>query len=89
MTRRPSKAKNHQVALTSAAGDLGDHRVAPHHLRLDVSFHLILGDSDQRGERSRRISLRAGTQFRCDELFPRVGFIVTNLGTSSRAVVRF
>jgi hypothetical protein len=25
----------------------------------------------------------------CGELFPRVGFIVTNLGTSSRAVVRF
>jgi hypothetical protein len=28
-------------------------------------------------------------EFHCGELFPRVGFIVTNLGTSSRAVVRF
>jgi hypothetical protein len=28
-------------------------------------------------------------QFHCGELFARVGFIVTNLGTSSRAVVRF
>src|ERR1700687_1533441 len=31
----------------------------------------------------------AKVEFHCDELFPRVGFIVTNLGTSSRAVVRF
>ena len=28
-------------------------------------------------------------EFHCGELFPRVGFIVTNLRTSSRAVVRF
>src|SRR6202022_274991 len=28
-------------------------------------------------------------EFHCGELFPRMGFIVTNLGTSSRAVVRF
>jgi hypothetical protein len=28
-------------------------------------------------------------EFHCGELFPRVGFIVTNLGTSSQAVVRF
>ena len=31
----------------------------------------------------------AKVEFHCDELFPRVGFIVTNLGTSSRAVVRW
>jgi hypothetical protein len=29
----------------------------------------------------------ATVEFHCGELFPRVGFIVTNLGTSSRAVV--
>src|SRR6202521_2582159 len=31
----------------------------------------------------------AKVEFHCGELFPRVGFIVTNLGTSSQAVVRF
>jgi hypothetical protein len=31
----------------------------------------------------------AKVEFHCDELFPHVGFIVTNLGTSSRALVRF
>ena len=31
----------------------------------------------------------AKVEFHCGELFPRVGFIVTNLGTSSRSVVRF
>ncbi len=31
----------------------------------------------------------AKVEFRYDELFPRVGFIVTNLETDSRAVVRF
>jgi Transposase DDE domain group 1 len=31
----------------------------------------------------------AKVEFHCGKLFPRVGFIVTNLGTSSRAVVRF
>ena len=31
----------------------------------------------------------AKVEFHYGELFPRVGFIVTNLGTSSRAVVRF
>jgi hypothetical protein len=31
----------------------------------------------------------AKVEFHCGELFPRVGFIVTNLGTSSRVVVRF
>jgi hypothetical protein len=31
----------------------------------------------------------AKVEFHCEELFPRVGFIVTNVGTSSRAVVRF
>ena len=31
----------------------------------------------------------AKVEFHCGELFPRVGFIVTNLGTFSRAVVRF
>ena len=31
----------------------------------------------------------AKVEFHCGELFPRVGFILTNLGTSSRAVVRF
>ncbi len=31
----------------------------------------------------------AKVEFHCGELFPRVGFIVTNLETSSRAVVRF
>ena len=31
----------------------------------------------------------AKVEFHCGELFPRVGFIVTNLGTDSRAVVRF
>jgi len=31
----------------------------------------------------------AKVEFHCGELFPRVGFIVTNLGTSRRAVVRF
>jgi len=28
----------------------------------------------------------AKVEFHCGELFPRVGFIVSNLGTSSRAV---
>jgi hypothetical protein len=31
----------------------------------------------------------AKVEFHCGELFPRVGFIVTNLETSNRAVVRF
>jgi hypothetical protein len=31
----------------------------------------------------------AKVEFHCGELLPRVGFIVTNLGTSSRVVVRF
>jgi len=31
----------------------------------------------------------AKVEFHCAELFPRVGFIVTNLETDSRAVVRF
>jgi Transposase DDE domain group 1 len=31
----------------------------------------------------------AKVEFHCGELFPRVGFLVTNLGTSSQAVVRF
>jgi DDE family transposase len=31
----------------------------------------------------------AKVEFHCGELFPRVGFIVTNLQTNSRAVVRF
>jgi hypothetical protein len=31
----------------------------------------------------------AKVEFHCGELFPRVGLIVTNLGTSSRAVARF
>jgi hypothetical protein len=31
----------------------------------------------------------ANLEFHFGELFPRVGFIVTNLETSSRAVVRF
>jgi len=31
----------------------------------------------------------AKVEFHCGELFPRVGFIVTNLATSRRAVVRF
>jgi len=31
----------------------------------------------------------AKVEFHCGELFPRIGFIVTNLGTPSRAVVRF
>lgn len=31
----------------------------------------------------------AKIEFHCGELFPRVGFIVTNLETNSRAVVRF
>jgi hypothetical protein len=31
----------------------------------------------------------AKVEFRFGELFPRVGFIVTNLSSSSRAVVRF
>jgi hypothetical protein len=31
----------------------------------------------------------AKVEFHCGELFPRVGFIVTNLAASSRAVVRF
>jgi Transposase DDE domain group 1 len=31
----------------------------------------------------------AKVEFHCGELFPRVGFIVTNLGTPSRAMVRF
>ena len=31
----------------------------------------------------------AKVEFRCDELFPRVGFIVTNLEADNRAVVRF
>jgi len=37
--------------------------------------------------RARRVV--AKVEFHFGELFPRVGFIVTNLGTSSRAVVRF
>jgi hypothetical protein len=28
-------------------------------------------------------------EFHCEELFPRVGFILTNLETDNRAVVRF
>jgi hypothetical protein len=28
-------------------------------------------------------------EFHCGELFPRVGFIVTNLALDNRAVVRF
>ena len=31
----------------------------------------------------------AKIEFHCEELFPRVGFIVTNLESDSRAVVRF
>jgi hypothetical protein len=31
----------------------------------------------------------AKVEFHCGELFPRVGFFVSNLGTSSRTVVRF
>ena len=31
----------------------------------------------------------AKVEFHCEELFPRVGFIVTTLETDSRAVVRF
>ena len=31
----------------------------------------------------------AKVEFHCGELFPRVGFTVTNLGTSSRAAARF
>ena len=31
----------------------------------------------------------AKVEFHCEELFPRVGFIVTNIETDSRAVVRF
>ena len=31
----------------------------------------------------------AKVEYHCGELFPRVGFIVTNLETDSRAVVRF
>jgi hypothetical protein len=31
----------------------------------------------------------AKVEFHAGELFPRVGFIVTNLGTSNQAVVRF
>ena len=31
----------------------------------------------------------AKVEFHCGELFPRVGFIVTNLATDNRAVVRF
>jgi len=38
-------------------------------------------------ESARRVV--AKVEFHFGELFPRVGFIVTNLGTSSRAVVRF
>jgi hypothetical protein len=36
---------------------------------------------------SRRVV--AKVEFHCGELFPRVGFIVTNLAGTSRAVVRF
>jgi hypothetical protein len=38
-------------------------------------------------ETARRVV--AKVEFHCGELFPRVGFIVTNLETNSRAVVRF
>ena len=31
----------------------------------------------------------AKVEFYCGKLFPRVGLIVTNLGTSSRVLVRF
>jgi hypothetical protein len=31
----------------------------------------------------------AKAEYHCGQRFPRVGFIVTNLGTDSRAVVRF
>lgn len=34
-------------------------------------------------------ALAAKVEFHCEELFPRVGFIVTSLAASSRAVVRF
>ena len=34
-------------------------------------------------------ALAAKVEFHCEELFPRVGFIVTSPAASSRAVVRF
>jgi len=39
------------------------------------------------GKIARRVV--AKVEFHCEELFPRVGFVVTNLQTGSRAVVRF
>jgi hypothetical protein len=36
---------------------------------------------------ARRVA--AKVEFHCGELFPRVGFIVTNLALDNRAVVRF
>lgn len=41
----------------------------------------------ERWNKARRVV--AKVEFHAGELFPRVGFIVTNLGTDSRAVVRF
>ena len=38
-------------------------------------------------DKARRVA--AKVEFDSGELFPRVGFIVTNLETNSRAVVRF
>jgi hypothetical protein len=35
------------------------------------------------------VTVVAKVEFRFGELFPRVGFIVTNLGLRSRAIVRF
>ena len=45
------------------------------------------GNTDVSWKTARRVV--AKVEFHCGELFPRVGFIVTNLEADSRAVVRF
>ena len=54
-------------------------------LAQDPTFRLI----GSRRIWERGVALVAKVEFHFGELFPRVGFIVTNLETSSRAVVRF
>lgn len=51
-----------------------------------VRYRSFLYQADS-WEVARRVVVKV--EFHWEELFPRVGFIVTNLGTGNRAVVRF
>ena len=48
---------------------------------------VLVRELDESWKTLRRVV--AKVEFHCGELFPRVGFIVTSLAASSRAVVRF